>query len=373
MAPKIELTDAHKVKVLAEWDKKDLNTIVKEITGDVKVDGRHPMARAIKEFLVEKGITLKTTVKEKREKVDDVVLNFEQENFINKNCHKMKCLEITAVLFKDKFPDGKLSPLTKEFRAVYSYLKENEKNFIKQTDEPVEEEEYKAPKSIYMLVIKVNRFVPNPKNENQVVFPDIKKISQQDEKNLRALISYMNIPRFAYQANQFKKKIDREIFESTFIGMTIDKPDLLREETEQYISLSSEIVNTAQIERHIQRLDQEVEKMLENDDVEKKRISMSIIESINAARERQDKSKERQRKLIDELAGSRSERIKQRMDSSSSIINLIERWKQKESREKIIAMAEKKREQLKEEVERLSNMDALKAEIFGLSKDDILL
>jgi len=58
----------------------------------------------------------------------------------------------------------------------------------------------------------------------------------------------------------------RKIYESTFIGMTWDKPDLLREEVEQYIGLAAEIVQTAQIDRHIQRLDTEIENALEGGD-----------------------------------------------------------------------------------------------------------
>jgi hypothetical protein len=50
----------------------------------------------------------------------------------------------------------------------------------------------------------------------------------------------------------------------------------------------------------------------------------------------------------------------------------VEAWKREEDRKRIIKLAEKHRDDLKKEVERLSSMDALKAELFGLDKDNII-
>ena len=47
-------------------------------------------------------------------------------------------------------------------------------------------------------------------------------------------------------------------------------------------------------------------------------------------------------------------------------------WKEEESREKMIHLAELRKESLKEETQKLASMDEIKARIMGLTEDEVL-
>ena len=47
-------------------------------------------------------------------------------------------------------------------------------------------------------------------------------------------------------------------------------------------------------------------------------------------------------------------------------------WKDEESRQKMIMLAERKKEALKEEVGRLQTIDEMKARILGIDEDEVL-
>ena len=55
-----------------------------------------------------------------------------------------------------------------------------------------------------------------------------------------------------------------------------------------------------------------------------------------------------------------------------SIINLVQMWKEEESRIKLLKMAEMRKKTIEKEIDRLSTMDEVKCKILGISKDEIL-
>ncbi len=365
---KYVLTEANKEYLLENWDKFDIMTLAQNVSGNKFATGKTVEGRACKEFLGAMGHKPKTTdyiVQDKQE-----ALTPEQIELIRNNSKDISStLELTRLVFNDE----SLSSLHNEFKLVYQFMKDN--NVAKEIDdEPVEENEYRCPKSVYTLVPRINKHMKNPLGFDIPMF-DKEKLTPSDEKNLKALLSYMQIPRFSHLATQYKKQIDRNVYESTFIGMTYDKSDLSREEQEQYISLAVEITNTTQMERKVQKLDQQLDEMFRqsSDDDNKKKLSMTLVELIASERDRLDKSKERQKKLMEKLNVSRADRQKLRVEASSSFLKLVDMWKRKEDRDKIIEMAKKKREGLVKEVERLSSIDSLRAEIFGIDPDNIIL
>jgi hypothetical protein len=218
------------------------------------------------------------------------------------------------------------------------------------------------------MIAWVNNYIPTGTGEPLYNSSSIKAF---EEKCLRMLLGYLRSPTFVYQASQYEKKVDRELFESNFIRFCYDKPDLTAEEIHQYISLSSEIVNTAQIERTIQRLDKNINDWLSGDDDEKKKMSMSMVELINAARGKWESSKERQKKLLAELTESRSIRLKNRLDQNASILNLVEAFQKEKDRKELIELAEMEKQADVIETDKLSNMDQVVALIAGMSKKEL--
>ena len=47
-------------------------------------------------------------------------------------------------------------------------------------------------------------------------------------------------------------------------------------------------------------------------------------------------------------------------------------WKEEESRQKLIKMAEMRKQVIEKEIDRLSSMEEVKCKILGISKDEIL-
>ena len=68
----------------------------------------------------------------------------------------------------------------------------------------------------------------------------------------------------------------------------------------------------------------------------------------------------------------RHERLSKQIKENASILNLVQLWKDEESREKLIKLAELRKNVLKEEVENLSSMDEVKSRILGLSEEEVL-
>lgn len=361
MSEEKELTDDQKAYIVLNYDKKSLIELTRYVTGDPKADGRHKMGKVIASFLATKGLEYQTT---KFKKSEDIVLTEEQELFLQQNISSMKPIEAAKILFKN----DKLTQLNKETIAVRKFMEKITPGITRREDLPVEGD-YKAPTTIYKTMQIVNKYVPNQRKENEPLYKSGDKLTAQDIKNLTALLSYMSIPRFGFVANSYQKLIDREVFESTFVGMTYDKSDLLREEIEQYMSLSSEIVTTSQIDRQIQFLDQQMENIMNSEDGAK--VSMSLIEAIHAARERQDKSKERQKKLISELTGSRAERMKGRIEANASILNLVDAWRDESKRKKLLELAQKQKKAEREDCEALANMEAVVSLIAGITMNEV--
>lgn len=184
------------------------------------------------------------------------------------------------------------------------------------------------------------------------------------------LINYLNSFRLKYVVDSFEENSDKELFESSFIGYTWDKPDLTAEEVDSYINLALDIVNLANTQKQINRLTKLLNETA--DDTEGKRISMSLAETIHNAQTEYHQNKTRQQKLAEGLQGKRSERINAQIKSNASILNLVSLWKEETERKKLIKYAKFQEQKLVEEIDRLTSLDDLKCKIFGVSKEEII-
>ena len=54
------------------------------------------------------------------------------------------------------------------------------------------------------------------------------------------------------------------------------------------------------------------------------------------------------------------------------ILNLVELWKDEESRNKMIKLADLRRQNVSSEIERLSSMEEIKSRILGISEEEVL-
>ncbi len=99
---------------------------------------------------------------------------------------------------------------------------------------------------------------------------------------------------------------------------------------------------------------------------------MSLVEAISSRQTEYNQSVNRQQKLLNDLKVKRSDRMKQMSEASASVVNLVEMWKEEESRKQMIDLAELRKESLSEEINKLSNMEEIKSRIMGISEDEVL-
>ena len=77
-------------------------------------------------------------------------------------------------------------------------------------------------------------------------------------------------------------------------------------------------------------------------------------------------------KTLKRPKSKRSDRLSKQIQENASILNLVQMWKDEENREKMIKLADLRKESLKEETKKLASMDEIKARIMGLTEDEVL-
>jgi hypothetical protein len=319
-------------------------------------DGRSKEGKLIKEFLATQNLISKPQAPEV---IPDIVLLDTQKEFIVNNVGTMNALELAKELFNNK----NLTNLNRETRAVNEFIKTLDKKIVyADTDEVPADVVYRPPRTTERMLYKVNKYIHEGIDKD--------KMSARQKKEINALLGYINTYRFAHQINTYTTQPDRELFESSFIRYTYDKADLTQEEVDQYIVLSTEVVISSNIQATIVRLQGLLDEATDNPD--NVRISMSLVEAINTARTEYNQCVTRQQKLLNDLKQKRSDRLKTQIKENASILNLVQMWKDEESRQKLLRLAELRKQIIKDEVNRLMTIDEVKARILGISEEEVL-
>lgn len=355
------LSEEQKAYVEAHWED-PIGDLAKHVSGDDKQDGRSFWGIAIKEYLAGKGKITKTSKKVVK---GDITLTEDQCRFVQNSHRTMKTMEMTRLLFPD---GGKLSPLSREFKAVYRYTKDLDDSDMDKWDEPVESQEYKPPGGMPSLIGRVNDFVTNPHDHTKARF-DPNNLKPFDERNLRALIGFLRTVRFKNQASQYTKFADRELFESTFIRLTYDKASEVEPgEVELYIAVASKTISVTRLERRIEKLEEAWDASMsgEDDSEGKKRgSSMALAELINESHTKVGTYSKEIKSLIEDLDGKRSKRIDSRNNRNSSILSLFDAWIEEESRNDLIAIGMNEKDEDRAEIKRLKTTTDVMSLIAG--------
>jgi hypothetical protein len=102
------------------------------------------------------------------------------------------------------------------------------------------------------------------------------------------------------------------------------------------------------------------------------RVNPGLAETLKHFVTEYNQNKSRQLKTSESLQGKRSDRIKEGNSNTASLLNLVALWKQEEERNKMIRYAKLKEQALGDEIDKLAEIDGLKAKIFGISKEEIM-
>ena len=361
MEEEVFLSEEQKAKVLNEWNSRPNNppSLLELIraAGFEDKDGRSKEGRAVKQFLATREIKAKGAQNYQPKK--KIEFSEEDIEFILNNMAMMKPMEMARVIFKDET----LTNLNQETRAVLEIVRQNEGNIepYENTNE-VATEKYKPPKTFDQSVARINKYMHNGINKA--------KLNIKQKKDVQALIGFLHTYRFQHQINSYGTATDRELFESSFVRYAHDKNDLTEEEVDQYIVLSTEVVIASNIQHRVEHLQDLLDDTA--NDSEGRRISMALVEAINTAQTEYNQCVNRQNKLLESLKEKRSDKLKKQLQENASILNLVEMWKEEESRKQLLQLTELRKKTLKGEIEKLSGMDEVKARIMGLTEDEAL-
>jgi hypothetical protein len=356
------LTEEQQNLIINEWnnrpdDPPSLLELIKLVYPDKpELDGRCKEGKFVQAFLAKRSLKARGAHEYKKTKAPD--LTEENKQFILNNAKTMKALEMARIIFDNPT----LSNLNNETRIVAKFVSENilPEDVYKEQEE-IAQEDYVSPRSLDKAINKVNRYIYDLNLKRET-------LNSRQKKDLECLLKYINTYRFVHQINSYEGAVDRDLFESSFIRYTYDKNDLTEEEVDQYIILASEVVIASNIQRRVEKLQKILENATDND----ARISMGLVESINTAQSEYNQCVGRQQKLVNDLKTKRSERLGNQIKSNASIINLIQAWKEEESRQKMIRLAEMRKKTLEEETVKMEEMDELKSRILGISREEIL-
>jgi hypothetical protein len=382
----LEMTDEQKAETLrifsAERDIQ-ISDLAKRVFNNPEASGRTQEGSAIKRYLSSlniKGVRTSAPVSA----TNTVEFTPAQKEIINKRYNEPG--SSAFVVAQEVFSDKGVSKTDRYTRAVKKYMQElherdkkaveqrsklleatDDFEVIKYAQEEANEqrkkiEEYRPPQTVDQAIARINKYLNyNWKQDG---------LKPSHLKQVQTLMSYLRVFRFKYQINSYSRLEDRELFEDAFIRYAHDKEDLTQEELDQFITLANEVVIAADIQRRIDSLRTALDTM--SIDSEGKKISMGLNEAINNAQTEYNQCITRQEKLYKTLTINRSKRIEQLQSENSSILHLVQAWKQEEYRAKMILLAEKQKEALEEEVEKLSSIDEWKAVIKGIDPREIL-
>lgn len=348
------LKDEQKLIILNRWNESPENPpgvleLAKLINPNCSDDLSNDECKAVRAFLGRKNLV------EPMEKPIRYELTKEHKEYIKNHYKNEKPYEMARILWNEPmmgFSDSRT-------RLIAGYVEVLDKNTPKNPDEP--QQEYKPTTSTEKIVNKINTYV----KEAEL---DLQKLDGKNKKRCEALINYLHNTHFVHQMNLYSDVTDRILFESSFIETIWDKSDLEIEDIQQYIILATEKVMSSNIQKTIVLLQEEQDRNL----IEEGKLSMSLVEAVTSARGEYNSSIARQQKLYKVLTEERSKRLSDQVKEHASILNLINAWKNYESRQKLLKLAQGEKKKLRKEVEELENLDEMKIRLLGLSIDEVV-
>lgn len=361
------LNDELKLKIVNEWNSRpdnppsinELITLCWPGIDPTFIDGRSKYGKAIREFLASRNIKVLSPTALTRSKTVVYELTKEQKEFIDNNAINMRPSEIAKALFTD-LTSG-YSPPRQAVYLYYRCLPSDKKMVNNQEENDLAEDSYRSPTNLERVCWRINTYL-------KTVNYDDKTLTGRQKKQCLSLIRYLQNYRFVHQINLYTSKSDRSLFESTFISYCYDKEDMSEEDVDQFIMLATEKVMSSNIQNTIVMLENEQKTNL----AETGKLSMALVEAIKTSRDEFNASSKRQQSLYKTLTEERSQRLSEKMSSTATVLNLFEAWREKETRDQIIGLANEREKKIKEEIDRLESLDDLKCRWLGLGRKEII-
>lgn len=327
-----------------------------------EVDPRTKRGRLVRNFLKNtqlKALTVNDYVKKKK-------LNQDQAEYIKNNCETMKISEMAEAVFGKKNIQDHSTEFKLVSDLVKSLMSSNPGMGSYEDPDDVAPKKYNPPNTMDRVVARINKYVD--------LNMDANKLKQKEKEDCKALIGYMKNLRFCYQIESYKTMENRNLFESTFVRCCYNKGDLTEEEVDQYIIYSTEVIISKGLLKTLNELQEEMgESIYGNEDEHNGKLHMSLVEYSSSIRTDYNQSIARQQKLLQDLKIKRSQRLASKKEESQlTVAGLFKLWKEEDSRKQMIELAELRKDKLSEDFDKIDSMDALKAQIMGIDKNEVI-
>lgn len=280
--------------------------------------------------------------------------------FIQKNARDMRPFELA----KSLYPKKDIKPFSIETKTIQKLCEALGLVFDGISLDGDLESNYFPPQTESQLLKKINEADINAKYNT-------KDLNAHQRKCVESLRKYLNSARFLGIIRNYTKKNKRELFESTFIQATYDKPDLVPDELNAYINLCSDYVQHSVLQHQMDKLNQLLEDCVD-DSAEGAKMQMSIADALSTKAQEYDKCQTRMQKLHESLSSKRKDRLDKEADVNASLAKFVELWKEEGQREKMLRIAEARNLEVEAEIDRIESMPEFIARVMGISKEEIL-
>lgn len=358
------LSDEQKLIILKAWDEHiesplsvpDFISLCWPNLPEEQIDARNVYGRLIKDFLTSKfGINIVTPPKTKKE----VELTETQKEYIKNNYSSMRPFDMA----KEVFQNASLSPVSIEAKSVYNYVKSIPSYLaLKSDDDNAPEFDYRPPKQISHVLKRIRTYISTANNWDE------KKLTPMQKKCCEALINYLHDFRFKRQIDSFDNQEDKITFECEFVKYTYNKNELEQEEISQYIVYCSLVVTEFNIKKQIEMLQSQMNAEYE----EHQRVAKNTVDALTSARDELNNCIMKQKSLLEALTEKRSDKLSKELKDKESLLNLFNTWKNYESRQQLLKIRQRDKENLRKEIHEIEEMSELKQRVLGLSCEEII-
>lgn len=357
------LTDSQKARILEMlMENPEKPPKIKDVIKDPgvfnkEIDAREMEGLAVRKFIAEKGLNFHKAREWRPEKI--INLTEEQKEFIGNNTIGMRPLEMARILFKNE----NLTNLDLETREIQKYLKElpNELKQFNPKESDINTEDYKPPKTEDQTIARINRYVTSAEYVKE-------KLTEKQKREVKTLMKYLHIHRFLVTINEYETIKERDLFESEYVRGVFNKSQLTQEQLDQYIMYAGAVVDEKTIGATIKQL-----RRIENECLsERQTTPQALADRLNDLSDKYEKCVSRQNSILKSLEGERKETLKDQGKNKQTMVDLVMFWQNESKRKRLIELAELRKQKVKQEIDRLRNIDELKFEIWGVNEEEIL-
>ncbi len=357
------LDEEEKEKILQYWNEGIINLkdLVSKVWPDIPgLDGRGLQSISMKNFLATRNLAPRPAqVYEK--KMETHSLSEEDKEFIKNHAGEFKPMKIAQLRWGDEISVGDL-----RYRLCQEYYDSLDPS-LWSAKYSVATRDYTPPKTTSHVLARLRQY--------RICDWDEKGLNTKEKENIKSIIKYTHTFRFIIEMNSLSRVQERQMCEAAFLRWTYDKSSstLTEEHLDMFINLSLSMLDSKRMRQELERLVEIRDEQLDSSNADgKPTINLALVQAINELRKEISSREAKQEATIKKLMGDREAQLINAGSTNFNILNLVEIFRQKDKRDKIVKLAEEQNKQLGLEIDKLGSLDAIKFEAFGFNKNELI-